>query len=508
MTTNEITIVVSKRDQSKIDEMPAKARKIGREVSDGIGGGVREADREVGKLGDRMDKLRHIGGVAAGVLGFGALAAGKELLGLGQKMDQLNAKAQVVFADQLPAVEAWAEANKAAFGVTQTEVVGMASALADLLKPMGFTTAQAADMSKQVLDLSGALARWSGGTRSVAEVSDILSAAFLGERDALQGLGISISQAEVDARVLANGQAELTGTALQQAEALATQQLIMEKSTDAQKAWAEGGREAAEQQNALSLSIAESGEKLAAILAPILETVVALAASIVDWVSKNETAALVIGTVTAAVWLLNAALNANPLVLIASLLIGVVGALTVLWTTSAGFRDFFINLWGAIRAAVASAVDNIKNITGGMWDGITAGLKAAVNGAIWLLNGLISGLNDIIYGMNLVNPFENIPYVPQVRYLAAGGPMSGRWNITDERGPELKKHPDGTWVVPAGLSRHMIDSGQLSGGAGSTNMRLHVAPGAGGAVAEMLGHLFRTEQITLEANGVPVRVVS
>ena len=68
----------------------------------------------------------------------------------------------------------------------------------------------------------------------------ILTKAYLGERDALTSLGIKISEADVQARLAANGQDELTGAALEQAKAVATQQLIFEKSTDAQKAWSDG----------------------------------------------------------------------------------------------------------------------------------------------------------------------------------------------------------------------------------------------------------------------------
>ena len=63
---------------------------------------------------------------------------------------------------------------------------------------------------------------------------------MLGEREQLKSLGISINQAEVDARVLANQQKGLTYATEQQAKAVATQQLIYEKSEDAQTAFEEG----------------------------------------------------------------------------------------------------------------------------------------------------------------------------------------------------------------------------------------------------------------------------
>lgn len=236
----------------------------------------RSADNGARAVSGWADKLKAFGVAAvAGLAAFGAAAvvAGKEMVDMSNRIADLDRKSKIVFEDQLGDVQKWAEANRKAFGMSGREVVGLAANLADLLKPMGFTAQQAADMSKKVLNLAGALSKWSGGSKSVAEVSDILSAAFLGERDALQSLGISISQAEVDARLLAKGQQNLTGTAQQQAEAVATMELIFEKSADAQKAWAEGGKTAAEAQGTLTSQIETLKEKIAVALTPAIQAV-------------------------------------------------------------------------------------------------------------------------------------------------------------------------------------------------------------------------------------------
>ena len=60
---------------------------------------------------------------------------------------------------------------------------------------------------------------------------------MLGEREQLKSLGISITEADVKQRLLKMGMEDLTGVQLQQAKATATQQLIFEKSTDAQAAF-------------------------------------------------------------------------------------------------------------------------------------------------------------------------------------------------------------------------------------------------------------------------------
>jgi hypothetical protein len=66
--------------------------------------------------------------------------------------------------------------------------------MGDLLKPMGFTADQAADMSTEMVGLAGALSAWSGGTIDAAGVADIMTKAMLGETDGLKALGISMGE--------------------------------------------------------------------------------------------------------------------------------------------------------------------------------------------------------------------------------------------------------------------------------------------------------------------------
>lgn len=206
----------------------------------------------------------------AGLIGTSAVAGGKAIFDLAANMELMDQKAQTVFGGQLSVVKKWAKANANAMGLTSKEATGLAANFADLLIPMGFTREAAAKMSTDVVGLSGALARWSGGKRTAAEVSEILAKAMLGERDGLKELGISISDADVKQRLLKNGTNQLTGAALEQAKAEATQQLIMEKSTDAQAAYAKGANTLAARKAVLTAKIKELRDKAIGALIPKL----------------------------------------------------------------------------------------------------------------------------------------------------------------------------------------------------------------------------------------------
>jgi len=198
---------------------------------------------------------------------------GGELLALGPKLEAMDAKAKTVFGDSLGMVQEWAAGNANAMGLTARAAVGLATNMGDLLVPMGFTRDEAAGMSEQVIGLSGALSEWSGGTRTAAEVADILQKGMLGERDALKSLGISITEADVAAQLAADGNDKLTGSALAQAKAQATLTLYMAKTKDAQDAYAAGTAKGIRSQHELQASFDEVTESLASGVAPILEAV-------------------------------------------------------------------------------------------------------------------------------------------------------------------------------------------------------------------------------------------
>lgn len=281
MAKNQVTLTFagdSKALERSFDRVGDSSARMTRQV----GQASDDMARTGADMGATLMKVGAAAGVAALAVGAAAVKFGVEMYTLSKSIGDLDKKAAVVFEGQLPAMSKWAEANKKAFGTSSRNVLAMAANLADLLKPMGFTAKQAADMSQKTLGLAGALAKWSGGTRTTAEVTDILTSAMLGERDALKGLGISISEADIQARLAKNGAKDLTGAALEQATALATQQLIFEKSTDAQKAWADGGKTAAEKQGALSSMVDTIKEKVAKLLTPAFEAATTTVATWAD----------------------------------------------------------------------------------------------------------------------------------------------------------------------------------------------------------------------------------
>lgn len=421
----------------------------------GLNRAARDGEQSISRWEKGMKRLRTAAVAAGAVVGVALVAVAKDAFTLGNRIEELDTKSKTVFGDQLKDVQAWAKANANAFGTSSRNVVALAANTADLLKPMGFATDQAAKMAKEITGLAPALAKWEGKGRSAAEVSEILTKALLGERDELKSLGISISEADVSARLLAKGQQDLTGTALEQAEALATQELIMEKSTDAQAAWAAGGKVAAERQGKLKATIEELREKIAKALLPVFQAITtwinekAIPAfdAFIGWVKENKDwlgrLALAVGAAIVAFKIFNLVLSVNPFVLIATALAALVVLIitswdeitaitSTVWTAITGFLgtvweeiktialvaweiiktfiidpiqavwDFLVNAWTSITTFLSDAWNGIASVVSTVWHGIKEVFRTVMNFIIGALNAGIDAINLFIEAYNFL----------------------------------------------------------------------------------------------------------
>ena len=231
-------------------------------------------------FGQQQTKLQGMFGKFGGLLKtafapLAALAAGGTLARLtmqfkdqATELQQLQIRFETVFGDAADSVEASAKRQATSLGLSVEQYKEAAAAAGDLLIPMGFQREEAAKLSTDVVGLSGSLSEWTGGQKSSAEVSDILTKALLGEREQLKSLGISISEADVQQRLAIKGQKEFTGQALEQAKAMATLELITEKSADAQAAFANNTGSLARQQAQLNATIQNVRDSIAKALIP------------------------------------------------------------------------------------------------------------------------------------------------------------------------------------------------------------------------------------------------
>jgi hypothetical protein len=308
MARRQVSIFVNGKEvAASLNQVYAEKRKINAELNKMVVGSdtyeakVKELRRLDGVLTGHREKLRGVestwgklsGTVKAGIAGFvggvvsqavGALAS--DIFNLGKEMEVLGKKAETVFGGALPLVTREAERNAAAMGLTISQYTDAATAIGDLLIPMGFQREEAANISTELVNLSGALAEWTGGQVSAEEVTKILGKAVLGEREQLKSLGIAISEADVSARLAEKGLKGLTGEMLQQAKAAVTLELITEKSVDAQTAYINNSDTLIRKQAALSAQFNSLKESIATALIPVFSRLLDVASNVSNSISK------------------------------------------------------------------------------------------------------------------------------------------------------------------------------------------------------------------------------
>ena len=269
----------TERDIEKLSRKLETAQSKTKSLSGAVDGLDRNIDQLGGsadRAGDKIDRMSDSG--ARTRKGFGALiGAGKgaavaitavatasvvAAVGLKRATDAaigMEAKlrrTETVFGKQTRMVRRWARAHDEAFGASSTDVASYLTSIADILKPLGFTTKEATKLSMGVGDLIPALTEWNTKGMDAAQVTDALTAALTGEREMLKSLGIVISEEDVKAKVESmKASGELTTQSEKQAKSMATLALATEGSADALKAQNDGQETAGRRMNRMKTQI-------------------------------------------------------------------------------------------------------------------------------------------------------------------------------------------------------------------------------------------------------------
>lgn len=108
---------------------------------------------------------------------------------------------------------------------------------------------------------------------------------------------------------------------------------------------------------------------------------------------------------TIAQWLFNAAMNANPIVLVISLIAGLVAALVVHWNTNDEFRANVIAAWEAVKTFIGDALVKIKETVTQAWEAIKAFVSDTVNKIKSVVIQVWTGIKDTV--QTIVTTMQN-----------------------------------------------------------------------------------------------------
>ena len=140
------------------------------------------------------------------------------------------------------------------------------------------------------------------------------------------------------------------------------------------------------------------------------DTIISLVAGIGTAMMTWKVASMINGVVTAvkafqvanegasvAQALLNGVMNANPIMLVATLLAGLIATIVTLWNTNEGFRNAVISVWNAFKDTVGNAIKAV----GGFIDNLISWFQALPGRIEAFLGGVISNVQN--WASNMVS---------------------------------------------------------------------------------------------------------
>lgn len=454
--------------QAEIDEtaaglkdLKAKAKEVSEEFEnpvsqqqyDGLQREIVETEQQLKKLEGQAEKsysaLSKIGGAAekvattsgkisrtmapatAAIAGLGALAFNAA----SDVAESMN-KVDVAFGDSSDLVKRFAEDSLDTYGIAKGTALDMAATFGDMGTSMGLTQRDAADMSTSLVGLAGDLSSFKN--IGVDQAMTALNGIFTGETESLKGLGVVMTQANLDAYAMANGFGKTTKEMTEAEKVQLRYAYVLNATKNAQGDFANTSDGAANSMRIMKESskeaAAEFGEALLPVITPLIQkvteliqwfgglddsqknmilTVIALVAAISPVAGIVSVLATVIGTLTGAIAIFTGAattgtaaaqalagvmsfIAANPIVLLIAAIVGLVALIAVkgdeiqavLQKVDDFLQGIFTRDWTEVFGPVLGNVLNgFFKVVKDVWDSI----KTIFDGVIDFIRGVFTG---------------------------------------------------------------------------------------------------------------------
>lgn len=403
--------VVFKGDSSPISKMNKDADKLKQNMN-GVDDSFKTATASAAKM---SAGLAVAGAAMTAAVTMPIVNAGKAAFQMASDFEENVNKVDVAFKDNAATVMAWSETALESFGLSQNSALEAASLFGDMGTAMGLSTGEAANMSTSLTGLAGDLASFKN--IGIDQAQTALSGVFTGEGEALKTLGVVMQDSTLEAFALAQG-TEKAYDEMSQAEKVALRYaFVMDATKNAQGDFANTSDGAANSSRTLTETLKELGVSFGQVLLPVITPIIQKITELVKWFGSlgqgTKTAIVIVAgvfaalgplllgasaamtAVTAAQWLLNTAMLANPIGLIVMGVAALIAGLVYLYNTNESVRNSLTAIWTAISAFMGETMEQLTAFWTAHGEQITA-VAQAVWGAISLfiesVMGIISGI--------------------------------------------------------------------------------------------------------------------
>lgn len=346
---------------------------------------------KMSRAGSAAGKILAVGLGAAAFAAVKATKAAADDAAAQARLHGIMRQAAGATAPQIKATEKWITAQGKAKGVADDELRPALGRLISVTHDVG----KSQRLASLAMDISA------GTGKSLETVSTALAKAQAGSTGGLSRLGVATKTASGQTKSLTAITKDLAktygGAAAKQAQTAAGKQKI------------------------LSVQMGELQEKIGAKLIPVMTKLAEVGLTVVNWISRhtNTTLALIgaLGALlaivklvsiatqiysagakivmvvqkawTATQWLLNVAMEANPIGLVVVAIVALVAVIVLAWKHSETFRKIVIAAWNAIKSATKAVWNWIKGAISAVWKFLVTYVKTevkiikAVISAVW-----------------------------------------------------------------------------------------------------------------------------
>lgn len=233
---------------------------------------VKDLQKGLSSATGSFDALTKVAKVAALAVVAATVAIGVKAVKSASDLEQAMGGLEAVFKGNSDQMTKWAKGAANSVGLAQSEYAGLATILGAQLKNMGVATDQLGGQTNDLVTLGADLAAQFGG--STSDAVSALSSLMRGERDPIEKYGVSLKQADINARLAEKGMSGLTGEALKQATTMVTLEMLYEQTADAAGAFARESATLAGQQQRLKANFENLYATLGTALLPAVTAVV------------------------------------------------------------------------------------------------------------------------------------------------------------------------------------------------------------------------------------------
>lgn len=199
-------------------------------------------------------------------------AIGAKSFKMAADMTESVNKVDTVFGESAKAVQDWSKTTLSGIGIAQSQALEMVSLFGDMGSSMGQSTNEAANMSKELVNLAGDLSSFKN--ISAERAQSALTGIYTGETEALKGLGIVMTQANLESFAMSKGINKSVKEMTNAEKVQLRYQYVMDATATAQGDFARTSDSASNQLRQLKGAFNEAGVALGQKLMPLITPII------------------------------------------------------------------------------------------------------------------------------------------------------------------------------------------------------------------------------------------